>query len=106
MREYFCRACQSRHAGWRILQASPPEFLLQPHHMYPMTRKSFEHWARVLRVQFADHPVVAGLIPLIGKTFVPNDHVLRTRLRNAFRNRRRYFGRLRRRVRQWIGTGS
>jgi hypothetical protein len=101
-REYSCPACARRHTGWRIIQASPPEFLLQPHPMYPMTRKTFNYWAGILRRELPDHPSV----PEIGKTFVPNHHVLLTRLWNIMLRRRYYFGRLRRRVRQLMGTGS
>jgi hypothetical protein len=101
-REYSCRACKGRHTGWRILQKSPPAFFLQPDPMYPMRRHEFDYWAMVLREHFPDHPLVARL----GKGFVPNHRVLRTHLSNLMLNRRYYFGRIRRRVRQWLGTGS
>jgi hypothetical protein len=101
-RAYSCPSCKDRGPGWRVLQASPPEFLLQPHPMYPMARAAFDHWATVLVSHFPDHP----LVPAIGTTFVPNDHVLRTRITNLWAGRRRSLGRVRRRIRQWLGTGS
>jgi hypothetical protein len=101
-REYVCPTCRGRQTGWRIVQASPPEFLLQPHPMYPMTRQAFSYWARVLQEKFPDHPLVSK----IGGDFVPNDHVLRTQVSNLLLNRRYYLGRIRRRIRQWLGTGG
>ena len=101
-REYFCQACRSRYVGWRLLQASPPAFLLQPHPMYPMTRRAFKYWATVLQEQFPDHP----LVPKIGITFIPNHRLLRTHLSTVLLNRDYYMGRIRRKVRQSLGTGS
>jgi hypothetical protein len=101
-REYACPACRGRHTGWRIVQESPPEFLLQPHPMYPMTRQAFSYWARVLQENFPDHPLVSK----IGGDFSPNHRVFRTQVSNLLLNRRYYLGRIGRRVRQWLGTGS
>jgi hypothetical protein len=101
-REYSCPSCNRRHPGLAILQASPPEFLLQPHPMYPMTARDFDYWVGLLREHFPQHPRVANL----GTEFRPNDRRLSTWLRNVFLNRRYYLGRTRRQIRKWLGTGS
>lgn len=75
-REYRCPACGYAGAGHAVLQQSPPEFLLQPHPMYPMRRKEFDHWAEVLRTHFPGHP----LMPKLGNEFRPNTRVFRTKL--------------------------
>jgi hypothetical protein len=101
-REYSCPACKRKQAGWRMMRASPPEFFLQPHPMYPMSRRAFAYWAQILREEFPDHPLTAKL----GTQFVPNHRVVRTRVGGLWRNRRYYLGRVRRRIRQILGTGS
>jgi len=57
---YACRGCHRTSAGFAVVQKSPPEFLLQPHPMYPMSREDFERWARILRENFPDHPIPGG----------------------------------------------
>lgn len=51
-----CPACGYVWARWTLLQQAPPEFLLQPHDLYPMTQSEFDHWLGVLRTHFPDHP--------------------------------------------------
>lgn len=67
-REYACLGCGTRGSGWILRQQSPPEFLLQPHPMYPMTRADFTYWVDVLRTNFPDHPRLAEL----GGSFFPH----------------------------------
>src|SRR6187401_3021856 len=55
-RVYSCRGCGQRGSGWRVMRQSPPEFLMQPHPMYPMSRKAFAHWVAILKAEFPDHP--------------------------------------------------
>jgi len=66
-RTYGCPACNEATAGYRILQRSPPEFFLQPHDLYPMTRAEFDHWVGILETHFPDHPTLSRL----GTTFRP-----------------------------------
>jgi hypothetical protein len=66
-RIYRCPACGDARAGWAIRQQSPPEFLLQPHDMYPMTHAQFDYWVAVLRAQFPGHPILRN----VGSTFFP-----------------------------------
>jgi hypothetical protein len=66
-RHYTCSACAFTGPGYHVLQKSPPEFLLQPHAMYPMTREDFDHWVGILRTHFPDHPA----LPKLGQEFVP-----------------------------------
>jgi predicted RNA-binding Zn-ribbon protein involved in translation (DUF1610 family) len=101
-REYACPRCGGRATGWSVMQLSPPEFLLQPHDMYPMTRRAFAYWAGILRTELPDHP----LVPEIGRRFTPNHHFVRSWVGNILGDRSRFFGRIRRRVRRLIGTGS
>ncbi len=67
-REYSCRLCSSTGPGWTLIRQSPPEFLLQPHDMYPMTHADFDHWVAILEANFPDHPLLADL----GRRFVPH----------------------------------
>jgi hypothetical protein len=101
-REYSCPACKGRYKGWRILQKSPPAFLLKPHSPYPWKWREFNYWAKVLREHFPDHPLAARL----GGGSVPSHRVLQAFLGNVMLNGRYYLGGIRRRVRQWLGTGS
>jgi hypothetical protein len=66
-RGYECRACRHAGPGWKVVQQSPPEFLLQPHRLYPMTQEAFDYWVAILKAHFPDHPVLSGL----GTTFAP-----------------------------------
>jgi hypothetical protein len=66
-RRYACPHCRHDGSGWILERQSPPEFLLQPHDLYPMTRTAFDYWVRILRARFPDHPHLARL----GTTFVP-----------------------------------
>jgi len=67
-REYRCYECRYEGTGYRVIQKSPPEFLLQPHPMYPMTQADFDHWVTILRENFPDHPRLKDL----GNGFRPN----------------------------------
>jgi hypothetical protein len=67
-REYRCYKCLYHGTGYHVIQKSPPEFLLQPHPMYPMTQADFDHWVAILRENFPDHPQLKEL----GKGFRPN----------------------------------
>ena len=60
-RSYFCPRCQTTRLGYAVLQKSPPEFFLQPHHMYPMTEADFDHWVRVLRENFPTHKMLSKI---------------------------------------------
>jgi len=79
-RDYQCPTCGYSEAGYTVLQQSPPEFLLQPHPMYPMRQKVFDYWADILKSNFPDHPIIKGL----GKEFRPNSQVFLTKLRNRW----------------------
>ena len=37
-RVYSCSVCDTDQIGWLVRQQAPPEFLLQPHDLYPMTQ--------------------------------------------------------------------
>ena len=67
LREYSCSECGNTGTGWKLIRQSPPEFLLQPHDMYPMTQAEFDRWVAILKTHFPDHPLLAEL----GKTFYP-----------------------------------
>ena len=66
-RIYSCKLCSTKGAGWTVLRQAPPEFLLQPHDLYPMSRSDFNYWVSILRVNFPDHPRLTAL----GATFYP-----------------------------------
>ena len=66
-RVYSCRGCSNTGPDWTLKQQAPPEFLLQPHDMYPMTQADFNHWVAILKAHFPDHPCLADL----GRGFVP-----------------------------------
>src|SRR5215218_8287105 len=66
-RTYPCPACQQAGPGWTLKQQSPPEFLLQPHELYPMTQEEFDHWLGILRTHFPRHRLLADA----GTTFRP-----------------------------------
>jgi hypothetical protein len=53
-RKYKCPKCDYQAAGYNVLQKSPPEFLLQPHRLYPMSKKQFNYWLRILKENFPD----------------------------------------------------
>jgi hypothetical protein len=48
-------------------EQSPPEFLLQPHQLYPMTQAAFDYWTTVLQTHFPTHP----LVDEVGRRFRP-----------------------------------
>jgi hypothetical protein len=77
-REYDCQKCGYSKNGYTVLRKSPPEFILQPHPMYPMRQQEFDYWAAILKTNFPDHPMVEKL----EKDFRPNTQVLLTKLRN------------------------
>ena len=60
-RSYICARCRHNGPGWKVLQQSPPEFLLQPHDLYPMTREAFDYWVDILATHFPDHPALNRL---------------------------------------------
>lgn len=66
-RHYRCGSCVYSGPGWEIGQQSPPEFLLQPHDLYPMTQEDFDYWVGILRTHFPDHPRLSEL----RTTFIP-----------------------------------
>jgi hypothetical protein len=58
-RVYTCPQCHAHLSGFEVLRQSPPEFLLQPHDLYPMTRKEFNYWLAILKKEFPDHPYLS-----------------------------------------------
>jgi hypothetical protein len=66
-REYVCPRCRYEGTGYTRGRRSPPEFFLQPHPMFPMTRVDFEYWVSVLRQHFPDDPSLGHL----GTTWYP-----------------------------------
>ena len=60
-RDYRCSSCRHEGRGWRLLRQSPPEFLLQPHPVYPMTQTAFDYWVEILRRHFPEHPILNRL---------------------------------------------
>jgi hypothetical protein len=75
-REYSCRGCGRKGPGWKLLRQSPPAFLLQPHQMYPMTRRDFDYWVAILAEHFPDNPRLRDL----GHKFYPNEPGIGRRL--------------------------
>ncbi len=69
-RRYFCPKCRKKHPGYTVIQQSPPEFLLQPHDLYPMAKKDFLYWVSILQENFPDNPLlkVLGTEFYAGKT--------------------------------------
>ena len=55
IREYACPKCNHRGRGYLVLQKSPIGFLLQPHPLFPMTQRDFNHWYKILRENFPDY---------------------------------------------------
>ena len=53
-RDYVCPACGHRGPSYSVKQASPPEFFLQPHDMYPMRRRDFKFWLTAMRTHLPD----------------------------------------------------
>jgi hypothetical protein len=66
-RIYACGGCGRKGVGWSVRGQAPPELLLQPHELYPMTRADFDRWVEVLRESFPGHPRLAEL----GTRFFP-----------------------------------
>lgn len=66
-RPYPCSTCSHVGPGWMVRQQSPPEFLLQPHDLYPMTQEAFDYWVDILKTHFPTHHRLAD----VGTTFVP-----------------------------------
>jgi hypothetical protein len=60
-RQYHCPGCGVSRAGFLIEEQSPPEFLLPPHPMSPMTAADFDYWVAILREHFPEHPKLRGL---------------------------------------------
>jgi hypothetical protein len=66
-RRYVCAHCRHDGPGWTVGLQSPPEFLLQPHNLYPMSQEAFDYWVGILRDHFPTHPALSRL----GTEFVP-----------------------------------
>ena len=66
-RDYDCPACGYSGRSFSVLRQSPPEFLLQPHRMYPMSQRVFDEWAQILKENFPDPPLLHEL----GREFRP-----------------------------------
>jgi hypothetical protein len=66
-REYTCPKCGRTGSGYKVKQKSPPAFFLQPHAMYPMTARHFQHWLAILKEHFPDHPN----LKVIGMSWYP-----------------------------------
>jgi hypothetical protein len=60
-RTYGCPRCGHRGSGYSVLLASPPEFFLQPHDLYPMSIPDFVYWLRLFNAHFPDDPRLTGL---------------------------------------------
>ena len=57
-RTYDCQLCSASGTGHKIIQKSPPAFLLQPHDLYPMRVSEFAHWFSIFRSQFPTHEMM------------------------------------------------
>jgi len=66
-RTYCCPHCRKESTGFQVEEKSPAAFFLQPHSMYSMGQKEFDHWVAVLRQHFPDSPMLAEL----GKSWYP-----------------------------------
>jgi len=53
-RPYKCPSCGRTGVGYIVGQKSPPEFILQPHPMYPMTEDEFGYWMRIYETHFPE----------------------------------------------------
>lgn len=51
-RTYACCHCRFEGEGYTVLQGSPPEFIMQPHPMYPMSKEDFAYWLAILKREF------------------------------------------------------
>lgn len=60
-RDYRCSRCSHQGHGWKLRRQSPPEFLPQPHRLYPMTQAAFDYWVEILRRHFPEHPKLSRL---------------------------------------------
>jgi len=58
-RTYTCSNCHQETAGHRVIRKGPPEFFLQPHPLYPMTKEDFDYWLDIFRTYFPDDPLLA-----------------------------------------------
>ena len=66
-RRYRCTACGVTRTGYEVIEESPPEFVLQPHQLYPMNEADFERWLAVVRSHFPDYP----LLQEVGTSWYP-----------------------------------
>jgi len=66
-REYTCPNCGKTSCGYIVLQKSPVEFFLQPSEHYPMSQQEFDHWLRIFKAYFPDHPRLSR----VGKDWHP-----------------------------------
>jgi hypothetical protein len=82
-REYSCPECGRTGSGHKVERKSPPEFFLQPHDMYPMNAREFQHWLTTLKEHFPDDP----RLKRVGMSWYPGkkraDHEQRLRLTMA-----------------------
>ena len=60
-RDYECPACGCSGRSFSVRRQSPPEFVLQPHPMYPMSQSDFDEWVHILRTHFPNHPLLEDL---------------------------------------------
>jgi hypothetical protein len=54
-RTYDCPVCGTGETGYQVIQKGPPEFLLQPHTLYPMSVNEFAYWLSIFRTHFPDN---------------------------------------------------
>jgi RNA polymerase sigma factor (sigma-70 family) len=60
-RRYRCPTCLTGRVGYAIVRKSPCHFFSQPHHLYPMRKREFDRWVKVLRANFPTDPYLGGL---------------------------------------------
>jgi len=68
-RVYPCPQCGEVGAGHEVLRQSPPQFLLQPHPMYPMSNKDFGYWLEIVMEHFPD----SDMLERLAATWYPSE---------------------------------
>jgi hypothetical protein len=58
-REYRCRVCEQQGPGHKVLQKSPPRFLIG---VGRLGTSSLPYWEAVLKEQFPNHPVLGTAV--------------------------------------------
>jgi hypothetical protein len=53
-RTYECPSCATVGEGFETRRKSPPEFFLQPHPMYKMSRKEYDFWWEIFVANFPE----------------------------------------------------